>query len=90
MSSKDKDYHNLIAYVSNGGASGYGPGDVCNKDGNRWSRTIGYGQNECNSFPTPEPIECTPTNRLALTAEVIYVSQHYVLLVFSNQVMIKL
>jgi len=71
LSSIDKDYHNLIAYVSNGGASGYGPGDVCDKDGNRWSRTIGYGQNECNSFPTPEPIECTPTNRLALTAEMI-------------------
>jgi len=70
-SSNDKDDHDLIAYVTHPGAEGYGPGDVCNKNGKRWSHNVGYGPNECNWYQPPEPMECTPTNRLALTAETI-------------------
>jgi len=72
-SSDDKNHHDLIAYVTHPGAQGVvqWPGDVCKKNENRRSHTMGYGPNQCHYYQPPEKIECTPTNRLALTAEII-------------------
>ena len=82
-SSDDKDDHDLIAYVTHPGASGFGPGEVCRKNYIRWSHTKGYGPSQCNKYDPPEQMECTPTNRLALTAEVMFISIHPVLLLLN-------
>ena len=71
-SSSEKDEFDLITYVTHPGSSGFAYlGQVCNKDGRRFSVNRGYGPGSCDSFDPPEPIDCTPTNRVMLTAEVM-------------------
>ena len=56
----------------NPGSSGFAYlGSVCDKDGRRFSVNNGYGPGSCQAFDPPEPIDCTPTNRVMLTAEVM-------------------
>ena len=71
--SDNEDNFDLITYVTYPGASGYASiRQICLKRGNeRYSLNRAYGPRDCDNFDPPTPIECTPTNRIALTAEVI-------------------
>ena len=73
LSSSEKDEFDLIAYVTHPGSSGVAyKGQVCDKEeGWRFSVNRAYGPGSCQSFAPPEPIDCTPTNRVMLTAEVM-------------------
>ena len=73
MDSDDKNNFDLIVYVTYPGAEGYAwRSQICIKSSNaRYSFNKGYGPGDCDKFDPPEPIECNPTNRIALTAEVI-------------------
>ena len=79
-SSPDKDKYNLITYVTHNGASGYAGaiGTVCDAtdlDSSKFDLRFSYirasGPNQCNVLDKGEPVDCTPTNRVALTAEVM-------------------
>ena len=70
----DEDKYHLVAAVTAPGAGGAGsraPGSIC-KHPNKLSLNRGYGPHECNVYSPPEPVDdCTPTIRIAFTAEVI-------------------
>ena len=66
--------YDVFIYVSHPGAGGRagGIGTICDKDGKDWERfnvNMAYGSNECWKFQSQ--LDCTPTNRIVLTAEVI-------------------
>ena len=64
--------YDLFIYVSHPGVSGRAStvGDICDKSGERFNVNLGYGPNECHTFGFK--FDCTPTNRIALTAEVCF------------------
>ena len=74
----DEDKYHLMAFVTVPGATNPGSwgkfGAVCAKE-NRFSLTRGFGPDECNSYDPPEPIDCTPTNRITLTGQVICINR---------------
>ena len=68
------DYH-LYASITypgtGGGGQAYAIGTVCSSNKRKRSNiNMAYSSGSCNSFNPPETIECTPTNRIILTAEV--------------------
>ena len=65
--------YDLYAFITHPGASGVAlGGQLCNKNpGWRVLFVSAYGDNECNGYDPPYPIDCSkPSNRIALTAEV--------------------
>ena len=80
-SSTEKEIYDLIVYVTHPKEGKYGGfgysnfGQVCNEDGKRFTTVYAYGPEDCNLFDPPKPIDCSTTNRLTLTAEVIYISK---------------
>ena len=77
---KDDEKHDLVAYITHPSASGYAYAkQLCmlNSYALRYSMNKAYGKWECDKYSPPEPMDCTPTNRLVLTAEVIYIRSNY-------------
>ena len=78
-SSTEKEIYDLIVYVTHPKEGKYGGfgysnfGQVCNEDGKRFTTIYAYGSKDCNRYDPPKPIDCSITNRLTLTAEVIYI-----------------
>ena len=71
---KDDEKHDLVAYVTHPGASGFAfLGQLCSTSGNRYSMNNAYDSRDCDNYAPPEPIDCTPTNRVVLTAEVMHI-----------------
>ena len=75
-------YYDLTTLVSYPGAQGWagddpddtGMGNVCNSNRKyRFQINFAYGPHQCNTFNPPERIECNPTNRISLTAQVLRV-----------------
>ena len=69
------DYH-LYASITYPGTGGGGRafdfGTVCSSVQRRRSNiNYAYSDGSCNDYNPPERIDCTPTNRIILTAEVI-------------------
>ena len=70
--------YDLYTYVRHSGHSGrrgaWGQagdyGSVCDKNGKRFNFNAAYGPGDCGRFQST--LDCTPTNRLLLTAEVIF------------------
>ena len=80
---KDDEKHDLVAYVTHPGASGYAYlAQLCSTSDRslRYSMNNAYGSRECNYYDPPETVDCTPTNRVVLTAEVMYIISYYNLL----------
>ena len=80
---RDDEKHDLVAYITHPGASGFAYlGQACSSsdDSLKFSKNNAYGSRECNNYQPPETIDCTPTNRVVLTAEVMYISSYYNLL----------
>ena len=79
---RDDEKHDLVAYITHPGASGYAyTKQLCmlNSYAPRYSMNKAYGKWECGKYSPPEPMDCTPTNRLALTAEVVYIRSNYII-----------
>ena len=87
-SSTEKEIYDLIVYVTHPAEGEYGAfgysnfGQVCNEDGKRFTTIYAYGSKDCNRYDPPKPIDCTTTNRLTLTAEVIYIRINSILFSF--------
>ena len=80
---KDDEKHDLVAYITHPGASGYAyTRQLCSSSASspRFSMNNAYGSWECGKYSPPEPMDCTPTNRLALTAEVMFIRSNNKLL----------
>ena len=77
---RDDDKHDLVTYITHPGASGYAYlATLCSSSdrSRKYSMNYAYGSRECNNYEPPETIDCTPTNRVVLTAEVMYISSYY-------------
>jgi len=71
---RDDEKHDLVAYITHPGASGFAYlGQACSSsdDSLKFSKNNAYGSRECNNYQPPETIDCTPTNRVVLTAELV-------------------
>ena len=80
---RDDEKHDVVAYVTHPGASGFAYlGQLCLSCHRslKYSMNNAYGSSQCNYYEPPERIDCTPTNRVVLTAEVMYISLYYSLL----------
>ena len=80
---RDDEKHDVVAYITHPGASGYAYlAQLCSSSDNsrKYSMNNAYGSSQCNNYEPPERIDCTPTNRVVLTAEVMYISSYYNLL----------
>ena len=80
---RDDEKHDVVAYITHPGASGYAYlAQLCSSSDNsrKYSMNNAYGRSQCNNYEPPERIDCTPTNRVVLTAEVMYISLYYSLL----------
>ena len=80
---RDDEKHDLVAYITHPGASGYAfLAQLCSSSDNsrKYSMNNAYGSSQCNNYEPPERIDCTPTNRVVLTAEVMYICSYYNLL----------
>ena len=76
---RDDEKHDLVAYITHPGASGYAYlATLCSSSdrSSKYSMNYAYGSRECNNYEPPETIDCTPTNRVVLTAEVMYISSY--------------
>ena len=88
---KDDEKHDLVAYVTHPGASGYAYlAQLCSTSDRslRYSMNNAYGSRECNYYDPPETVDCTPTNRVVLTAEVMYIISYYNLLLVKTALMV--
>lgn len=69
------DYHLYVSITytgRGGGGRAYDIGTVCSSNKQKRSNiNMAYSSGSCNAFNPPETIECTPTNRIILTAETI-------------------
>ena len=73
---RDDEKHDLVAYITHPGASGYAYlAQLCSSSDRslRYSMNNAYGSRDCDAYEPPEPIDCTPTNRVVLTAEVMHI-----------------
>jgi len=71
---RDDEKHDLVAYITHPGASGYAYlATLCDSrdDALKFSSNKAYGSRQCNYYDPPETIDCTPTNRVVLTAELV-------------------
>ena len=75
---KDDEKHDLVAYITHPGARGFAfleqlcCDQFCDRK-KRYSMNNAYGSRDCDAYEPPEPIDCTPTNRVVLTAEVMHI-----------------
>jgi len=71
---RDDEKHDLVTYITHPGASGYAYlATLCSSSdrSSKYSMNYAYGSRECNNYEPPETIDCTPTNRVVLTAELV-------------------
>jgi len=71
---RDDEKHDVVAYITHPGASGYAfLAQLCSSSDNsrKYSMNNAYGRSQCNNYEPPERIDCTPTNRVVLTAELV-------------------
>ena len=70
--------HDLFTFVTHPGAGGVAWGGVACETTKTWRINFNkaYGPNQCNYYDPPQQIDCTPTNRIVLTAEV-YIIIHF-------------
>ena len=73
IAKKEGDY-DLFTFVTFPGAGGLAWGaSVCKGNGFKdWkvNHNMAYDSYDCNNYDPPQSIDCTPTNRIVLTAEV--------------------
>ena len=65
----DFDLIHFVTYPTASGIAFYG--QICGPSvGHKVGFSRAYGPHECNGFHPPQTIDCTVTNRIALTAQV--------------------
>ena len=73
LASEHGDNYDLYTFITHPGAGGVAlGGEVCSDNPKRRiSMNRAYGDNQCNNYRPPSPIDCSrPVNRIMLTAEV--------------------